>query len=68
MVHSQATNFPRLAAQFVLGSIAPALAMLAFFGFHVDLASTAFAHSIAVVPVAMNNPVSHHPERDEQGE
>jgi hypothetical protein len=48
MVHNQATNFRSLAARFVFGSIAPALATLAFFGLH--LASTAFADVIAIVP------------------
>jgi hypothetical protein len=56
MVHNQAANFLSLATQFVLGSIALALAALACFGLHVDFASTAFAYSIAIAPViAMTN-------------
>jgi hypothetical protein len=51
MVHSQATNFRSLAARLVFGSIAPALAILAFFG--LQLASTAFAYVIAIVPVPL---------------
>jgi hypothetical protein len=47
MVHNQATNFRTLATQFVPGSIALALATSALFGLHLDLASTAFAYSIA---------------------
>jgi hypothetical protein len=48
MVHNQATNFRSLAARFVFGGIAPALAALAFFELH--LASTALAHVIAGAP------------------
>jgi hypothetical protein len=51
MVHNQATNFRSLAARLVFGSIAPALATLAFFGLH--LASTAFAFVIAIVPAPL---------------
>jgi hypothetical protein len=47
MAHSQAKKFRSLAARFVFGSIAPALAILALFGLH--LASTAFAYVIAIV-------------------
>jgi hypothetical protein len=47
-----------------------ALATLALFGLRLDLASTAFAYSIAIAPVVINKlaAVEHHPERDEQGE
>jgi hypothetical protein len=70
MVHNQATNFRTLATQFVPGSIALALATLALFGLRLDLASTAFAYSIAIAPIVINRlaVVEHHPERDEQGE
>jgi PAS domain S-box-containing protein len=45
----QTTNFRDFAAQFFLGSIALALATLAFFRLHIDLASTAFAYLVMIV-------------------
>jgi len=56
MAHNQATNFRSLAAHFVFGSVAPALATLAFFGLH--LASAAFAYVVAIVPAPMMGSLS----------
>jgi K+-sensing histidine kinase KdpD len=45
----QTTSFRDFAAQFFLGSIALALATLASFRLHIDLASTAFAYLVMIL-------------------
>jgi PAS domain S-box-containing protein len=49
MMRNQTMNFGRLAAQFVLGSIALAVVTLAFRWLNVDLASTAFANLVVIL-------------------
>ncbi len=49
MMRNQTTNFWNSAAQFLAGSIAPALVTWTFFRLGVDLASTAFAYLIVIV-------------------
>jgi K+-sensing histidine kinase KdpD len=53
MMRNQTTNFRNLAAQFFLGSIALALVSLVFFWFQVDLASTASAYLMVIVPFSL---------------
>jgi K+-sensing histidine kinase KdpD len=55
MVQKQTTNFRNFAAQFFLGSIAPALVTLAFFRAGVDLTSIAVTYLIVIVLLLLMN-------------
>jgi PAS domain S-box-containing protein len=53
MIRNQTTKVRRSAAQFLLGVIALALVTLVFFRLGIDLATTAFAYLLVIVPLSL---------------